>query len=398
METQKIIKTDRFNSDSQNIIETGEVANENEKLEEITEIEKEDFVQPEKALKQRQKIDKLLSKKRVKFRGIFSYRTIRIIGFVFMFFAQVYLCMNIIGRHVNYSPFVLGLQEALQIISLFALPMFLTSNFCVIMTNPKRIKSTLLNYSIIAIGIFLVVGFLFYRYVLGAMNVIIQDDPTQAYITATAFTKLVFGKIINYNVFVDLALFALFYFFLFYEPKKIKRKGTRILFRSLCLLPVLFAITASILYALYYLDKIDIPVIFLSILPCRSIIIYAIFFTLAFVIKLRKHLFIKWGGTEEEYDEYAKSNRSSLEISTIASIVLLVYSAIDLLIFYIFPMSLFFGFGFNYYFALAIPFIFLLSYTRRPSKKIWDIVIIGIFIVAVIILYMETGLYYFKTL
>ena len=111
------------------------------------------------------------------------------------------------------------------------------------------------------------------------------------------------------------------------------------------------------------------------------------------MIKLRQYLFMKWGGTKQEYEQYAKTNRSSLEMSVISSLIILLVCGIDFAILWINPRVIFYGFGFNFYFAFCTPLILLLSYTRKAKASIWDIVMVIMFIFAVVILYLETGLF-----
>lgn len=343
--------------------------------------------------RKKQNIDKLLQNKDIKYRGIFSGRAMKIIGFVLMFFAQVYLCIKLVNNIQGLPESVLNFGDVMLTLSYFALPMFLSANFCIIMTSKTKIKKTVIVYSIIAISIFLLVLFFFSRYMIGIGRALNPDNPSEAYKFAETITKGAFGKIINYNVFVDLALFSLFYFFLFYNPKKIEGKKSVLAFRLCCIIPVIFAVISAILYGLYNIGEIDLPVAVLAILPCRSFTIYAIFFGIAFIIKLRQYLFTKWGGTQEEYELYAKSNRSSLEISIVSSIIILVVCLVDFILFQINPFVVFFGIGFNYYYAFSIPLIMLLSYTRNTKSSIWDYIMIAIFVFAVIILYLETGLF-----
>lgn len=348
--------------------------------------------------KYRKRIDKLIKNQSIKFRGIFSHRAVRIVGFVFLYFAQIFAAVSVLGKLTTIPTWASDLTKVLEIMSSFALPLFLAANFCVIMTSQNNIKKTLIFYSTVALSISLLIIFVYYRYIVGLTGTIFNDDPAEAAFIAEVITKTVFGKIINYNVFIDLSLFSLFYFFFFYKPKNIRSNKALLTFRYMSILPVLFAITSSLLYGLYYLGKINLPVPMLTIMPCRSIMIYAIFFTLAIIIKLRRKLFIKWGGTEEEYNQYSNSNKSSLEISVVVSVILLLICIIDFLLFFFWPQLMFFGIGTNFFLAISIPFIMLLSYTRRPKKSMLDWLIVLIFIFMTIILYFEIGLAGFKAI
>lgn len=343
--------------------------------------------------KNRYKIDKLMGLRDLKYRGIFSGRAMKILGFVLMFCAQIYLCINLVNKIGGVKPTTLNFANALDILSVFALPMFLAANFCVIMTSKTKIKKTIITYTVIAIAIYLLIIFIFYRYVMSIGQLFNPDDPAAAYALADTIAKKLFGKVINYNVFVDLSLFSLFYYFLFYTPKKMVKKGSIIAFRILCIIPILFAVIATLLYGFYNESIIDLPVAVLAIMPCRSLGVYVIFFGIAFVVKLRQYLFVKWGGTPQEYDTYAKSNRSSLEISVVSAIIIIVVSLIDFALLYINPWLMYYGIGVNFYLAFAAPFILLLSYTKKTKPNMWDFIMVVIFIFAVIILYLETGRY-----
>lgn len=338
---------------------------------------------------QRAKIERLISKQNIKYRGPFSYRSVRIFGYIFMLFAQIYLVYSLVSKIASPPDWTKTFIDVLEILSVFALPLFITANFCIIMTSKKDIKTHLIINTVIALLIYVAIILIHYRYVGGLANIICEGDPEAANNFANALSTLFFGKIINYNIFVDLALFSLFFFFFFYTPQKIKSKKKLTIFRICSIIPVLIAITSAILYACHFLDVIDLPIAALAIMPCRSFTFYAIFFTLSIVIKYRRHKFIKMGGTKQEYEEYSKSNRSSLEMSIVSSIIIFVVCLIDFILLLVEPRVLLLGIGTNFYFVFIIPFIFLLSYTRKPKMKVLDFLLPIAFIVATIIVYLE---------
>ena len=342
----------------------------------------------------RAKIEKLLAKKDIKFRGPFSYRTIRIFGYIFMLFAQIYLIFSVIGQISPLPETTVKVFDVLQVLSIFALPLFLAANFCIIMSSKRKIKNFLILYSVIAILIYLAILLIYYRYLLGMATAIVGDVET-GYELADIIAKQVFGKWINYNIFVDLSLFSLFFFFFFYTPKNIKSRKGLLVFRWCSLLPVLFAIASTVLYGLHVVGTIDLPVAMLAIMPCRSFSVYAIFFILSLVIKLRSYVFRKWGGTEEEYESYLKTRRNSLEVATLAAIVVACVCLVDFILLMIAPYSMIFGLGINFYIIGIIPFIFLLSYTRQPKFKVVDTLLPFIFLGCVLIVFLEAILYLF---
>ena len=356
-----------------------------EKLIQVDEIKKE---------KNRKKIDKLLAKD-IRYRGPFSYRAIRVLGFLFLIFAQLVLCYSFVSNIIDMPAWSEKFFEVIDVISVFSLPMFLTVNFCIIMTSRNKIKKYLILYSCIAILIYLSILFVYYRYVNGII-VTITGDPTEGAKLAEVFAKSLFGSVINYNIFVDLSLFSFFFFFFFYTPGKIKSKKALIWFRLCSIIPILIAVVSFLLYGAYCWGKIDLPVAALSIMPCRSIGIYAVFVVISLFIKLRKYLFIRWGGTPEEYEKYIKTNKSSLEISVISVISIIGVSLIDFIAFIINPLLLLNGIGTTFYIAFIAPVLLLLSYTRKPKHEMIDTFMPFMAFGVMIICYLEAILFVIK--
>ena len=242
-----------------------------------------------------------------------------------------------------------------------------------------------------ALLFYLAVILVYYRYLVGIITAIIQDSES-ATTTADYLAKNIFRSIINYNIFVDLALFSLFYFFMFYTPKNVNTKKKLRIFRAMSALPVLFVIIAIILYICDMFGIFEIPVAILALLPCRSPTFYVIFILISLFAKIREKRFLSFGGTEEEYNSYIKTRRNSLEISIVASIILVVVCLVDFLLVLIFPEVLLAGFGYNFYLVFIAPLILLLAYSRQPKYKFVDMLLPVIFIICTIIVYLETAL------
>ena len=369
---------------------TEEILNDDEII--IEEAATTDAGKTNKPSSKRYKIDKLLSKQDIKYRGPLTYRSVRALGFVLMLFAQIYLAYSLANKLVGVPNGVMGTINVLDTLSVFALPMFLAANFCIIMSSRNKIKKYLISYSIIALAIYLAVILVYYRYLYGAMFTIVGDKEF-ATALADSISRKLFGGMMNYNVFIDLALFSMFFFFLFYTPKKPLSHKMHLVFRWCSVIPVLLAVVSFVLYGLYDLGKIKLSMAILALLPNRSLTVYIIMFTLSLVMKLRKLIFIKWGGTEQEYETYLQTKRNSLEVAIISAIVLLVVCAIDFALMYIDIYFILFGLGTSWYMAAIIPFIFLLSYSRKPKVPLLDYVLPAVFIVSCILVYLEAGLY-----
>ena len=341
----------------------------------------------------RKKIDKLLNKKDIRYNAPLTYRSVRVVGFVLMFLAQIALAYSLAGNIITLSEQATDTILVLQILSAFALPMFLVANFCIIMSSKEKIKKYLISYSIIAIAIYILVLFFYYRYIYGATSIIFGDDQALAESVARLIANKLFGETMNYNVFVDLALFSMFFFFLFYNPKKQMSKKKMMVFRLCSIIPVVFAVSAFVLYALYYFGRLDLPMYVVAILPCRSLTVYIILFAITLVMKIRKSIFIKWGGTSEEYKQYLTTRRNNLEVSILSSLIVIIICSLDFVIMCIDPIIWTFGVGTSWHMIAVVPFLFFLSYSKKPKHQKYDFVLPIGFIVACIILYLELILF-----
>ena len=87
-----------------------------------------------KKKKNREKIDKLMKKKDMRYRGPFSYRSLRIIGYIFLLLSYGSIFLNAVISIANIqSELFDNIYNVVQFLSPFALPLFLAANFCVIM-------------------------------------------------------------------------------------------------------------------------------------------------------------------------------------------------------------------------------------------------------------------------
>ena len=348
-----------------------------------------------KSTGKRYKIDKLLSKRDIKYKGPFSYRTLRIIGFAFLLIAQGCACFAFLSKFKEYPEWSFTLVDVLLTIAKFSLPIFLAANFCVIMSDKKKIKKNLIFYSLMALLFYLAVVIVYYRYLLGIATALLEDTQS-ATATANFIAKKIFRNIINYNIFVDLALFSMFYFFLFFTPKNINTKKKLITFRAMSILPILFVIVAIVLYICDMFGVFEIPVAILALLPCRAPTFYVIFILISVFAKLREKRFLDLGGTKEEYNKYLKTKRNSFEISVISSIIIFAVCLVDFLLLVWFPEVILAGFGYNFYLVFVAPLILLLSYNKQPKYKFVDMLLPVIFVICTIILYLETALIFVK--
>lgn len=328
----------------------------------------------------------------IHYRGFLSARTMRILGYTLILLTQFFIIVVSLSEELNFPKWLVNIAESYEYIAPLSLPVLCFAFFSMIISSRDNIKQCMLRYLIISVLIYLSIILFFDRYLIGFISVI-SEDYAGARATAEAFVMSLFGSVINYNIFVDLFLFALFFFFLICKPKCIKTKKSLIAFRCLALIPVAIVLTTAVLYALHNLGIITLPLEVLPILPCRSITIYVIYFAIVIAIKIRQMRMEKKGITEEQYKAYLYSNRNSLRFSVFSSVIILIVCFVDLLIALLFPQAELIGLGVSYSMVTVIPIILCFSYTKQPKSLIVDNIFRGIFVFIYLIMYLETAMY-----
>lgn len=195
---------------------------------------------------------------------------------------------------------------------------------------------------------------------------------------APALAKYVIANYVNFNVFWDLFLCTLFYFFITYQPKRMKAKGL-LLFRMCAVLPVIYVIGAIFLDGLNKKGMVELPVWAVALLPNRRIACYALFFLIVLFLKYKEAEIKDMGGSREDFLESLNTRRSSLQFSVFACISILVVCGIDFLL-KNFQILSFWGFGKFYNMFMAIPFVMLFSFNKMPKRK-WPDVFVPIYYV-----------------
>lgn len=353
----------------------------------------------------------------IKYRGILSYRHLRIIAWIAIAMSQL-LVVNAVSAKILESPLIGDVGAFfVEMVSALSLPLFMIAAFSLILNNNKTNKSTILTY----LGLYLAVGcgllIVYFRYIDVLMKPIMEESGQSV---SLAVGDLL-GKKAEINVFADLLALSLFYFFVTYTPKKYFKDKKIIIFRLFALLPLIFATVTYILKVLANLGEMSLPFYIYPFLTTKPPVIYLLFIILAIWIKNRKRRFTKIGATEEDYQRYLKTNRNSLSFSGHLSIILLITALVDLLIFFVVFILLttkyyyIFGalaeidpaqyeevelidvalmaalgettsysIGEGASLIIAIPFVMLFSYTKKYENGTFDIMIplAGIGIVA----------------
>lgn len=188
---------------------------------------------------------------------------------------------------------------------------------------------------------------------------------------AKAATQTIVRSHLNINVFLDLFLCTVFYFFIDYKPKKLNG-GKLLLFRCCSIFPILYLIIGIVLTGMNRAAMIRLPLWIVALLPSRKIPGILLFLFMVLYVQYHEKELISKGGTAEDLSAYLETNRNSLRFSTFISLILALMSLADFLLNKIPGLSAW-SVGTSQTMFFAIPFVMLFSYNRNTRLKILDV-------------------------
>ena len=356
----------------------------------------------------------------IKFRGPLSYRHIRMIGWLMMSIMFVGMMLGFILKIKNVfaseGETFTGLEVAIDVLSYFAelpLPLFLIANFAIIIQNRGNYRKLLKTYGKILLIIYGIFIFAYYHYVIFGFMMLEGTSLIEARNESTEFLSSVglqSGLVIN--VFVDLFCCVLIMMFLDYKPKKHFQGKKLIWFRLMVFLPILYEIGSAVLMGFLGMNKVypsftfSLPPEILPLIGKKPIGMIIAFVFICLFIKVREKHYLHKGGTVKGYREYKNTNRSSLILSSMMSVIFFVVALVDFLAMFI-PILVeashsvdgtsvenlidvlsAFTIGKSVCLIFTIPFVMLFSYSKVHKDKQLDkflpIIGIGLVLFAII--------------
>ena len=328
---------------------------------------------------------KLLSENDIKYRGIMSYRYLRIFAWISLAIAQYCLIMNLglsfFSKSLSYPGWIFNVLVAIGHLSI---PFFLLASFSIILSRNRTYKSLVLFYGVAYFLVAIAIIILYNRYIGKVIYEISHSSEAAKNVVLSLFNKKT-----DFNVFGDLFILTLFNFFLNYELKKNVSVRKVVLFRCLAAVPLTFALGSYIITVLARFEFITLPFEVYPFLTTKSPLIYLIFICMSLWIKNRERIFVKLGATKKEYNDFLRTNKNSLSFSIHVCVLFLTVSLVDLLLTIFVPMSSNYNFGQCAPLFIAIPFIMLFSYSKTHEDKNMDLIIPFVGMLLLVFAYWE---------
>lgn len=328
----------------------------------------------------------------IKYRGPLSYRHMRVIAWIFMICMAMSVVFSAFVRFKHSGGGIKIAGDVLSIIGTLALPMFLVANFSVIMRSHKNMKKILLTHGLMALAMLIAC----YVFVFRFYFTLTTKYDNEAYTLMAGLLETLLNsnpsKFVYLNIFIDLLLCSLSYLFLTYEPKKYFKGKKIIIFRLFVLLPVLYEFGCIyIKLHVFFNDAFIIPWYIFPLLTTKPPLLLFSFLVLTLIFAIRKRRYLNKGHTEDEYDEYLKTNANSLQFSILTCVVLVLAIILDIIIASICAGTLAAkrdipietavsvvqttGLGKCFPVLFILPIIMLFSYSRSYENKLVDMVI-----------------------
>ena len=367
--------------------------------------------------KKRRRIYDITPENDIRYRGPLSYRWLKTLGWIALVFSQ-YVIMVKLGHSLLKidAPVAFGEDMNNSIIEL-ALPLLLFGNFALLLNGHDQFKKHFFINGGAAAGIILLFLIIYYRYVLGIASVFFENRQIAAaelndLLGMLPMISTTYHGFFAFNIFIDMFLCTLGWFFIVYTPKKLFRGRLIYIFRALILIPVLYEIGAVILKMMAANNQITLPVVVFPFLPTKPPFSFLLFIFIGLYIKMREKKFLKHGKTREEYQAFLKTNVNSLHVSLIAIVFLIILIVVDYICYffigaleiqYFGPMlggsteeikaaaeSVLKSCGFGEMGNMLIwPILLLFSYTRTHKNVFIDGGIAVLAVICIILIYID---------
>ena len=353
----------------------------------------------------------------IRFKGFFSYRHLRMFGWLFMLVGQVALLLTTItgiDKTVDFSTAI----TVLNVIGSLTTPLFMIAVFSVVLVAKKGYKSLFILYGGLSVLIILFFLFIYFHFIGGLTWALAKGGVLEirSKDLVSFFTEGYFA----FNIFIDLLLCTLLSFFLNYRPKRFFQGKKIYIFRAMAALPILYEAASIVLKILSSLYVITLSPVFYPFLTTKPPMCFFIFIGMAFFTKDRERYFIKKGKTHADYDTFLESNVNRVQFSLYLIFMIVVAALVDIGICsglttwkaneflssqwiaenpalkqYVVAQSLelviSWGFGLTVPMLLIIPLIVFYDYRKTYENGLVDLAIPVVGVLLVAILHIEGG-------
>ena len=286
------------------------------------------------------------------YRPMLSYQVVKYIGAALLVLSQLVTLNKVYSVYFGNGGFLNStLTSALGTVGQMGLPLIMMGTIAGMMRNRKRILLYIIAYAVGAVSFMLIEQLAVTSYLCFVLQMsgITMDADVVALVEELILTTL--HQFTSLNVFVDLLLVALFYFFLFFTPKKHAK-----VFRFFVIVPAAYFVVSYILMVLNKFGAIQLDLLYLYFMPSKKPSVYA--------IALSMLLYLKIFSKNKEVPDV-----SSRSFAVFMSFVIVFVCIIDAFL-NCFPNASKFCVGSSYMLFTCVPIVLLFDY-KAEIKHRW---------------------------
>lgn len=366
----------------------------------------------ERRKRKRERMFNVTTANDIRYKPPLSYRHFKLIAWLLLVLTQLQLVMEKFYSDGTSSVGHKAVSFVVGTFAGFAVPLLLISCLAIIMNGHDNYKLMLVKNAGLAVLLFLLTLFVYERYLMRIASSLMGGDREAG---AMFLQKFVSQKtdhgFLAFNIFIDLLLCTLTMFFINYTPQKIFTGRKVIIFRSFIIFPIAYEVGSIIVKILATEDEIRLPIYLFPLLTTKPPVCFLMFISIACFFKRRERRFIKYGKTQEEYQEYLKTNYNAMQVSKMFIKRIIVFAVLDLVLlvfiasvemvmnnisdaseeatFLSLDRAWSWGIGNTAELVLIIPLLLLFSYTKKHKSIIIDIIIPLAGVVLIVFIYFD---------
>ncbi len=286
-------------------------------------------------------------------------------------------------------PEVKNLFSLSRVVTIF----LLIGLFSTLVQERKSIKRIIITYAVYTFLFYLfeLIGYYFFLFpIVESFGESYMLDETTIYLAEIGISSLM-GIFANFNIFIDLLVCTLFFFFVVYTPKKGVFSRHRKVFRSFALIPVLYLVLSVVLSYLGKI-KIEIPIPILALFSSKGIYAHVFFWIITIYYKFRRKIYNNNPYTYGlEFKQYIRTNSSKFDFALVMGLIMLVICLFenifkDLTVAKVFNFSML-SLGRGVYLYCFVFILLFFDFTKKPRFKFFNVLYVIYYLILAFLLF-----------
>ena len=346
----------------------------------------------------------------ITYQGYLSYRHLKAIAWFLIVVAcygsALALYDSAAGQANKHDTLIAILEFGKEL----SVPLLLFAAFATILNGRGNYKKVIMTNAGIAAALSALFFIVYYRFIVRGGTALLGSKDDFNNFVSEWLNKPEKPGFMSFNIFIDLTLCTLVFFFINYNPKKHFQGKLIYVFRGFTLIPIAYEIASICLKILASNHVITLPVQIFPFLTTKPPVSFLMFLFIARYFKSLEHRFIKHGKTHEDFEAYQQTNHMSFKFSRFLVIAIVIFAVIDVIA--VIALAVLhmiannsgtseeeltsamnivtsWGFGDTARMLLIAPLLLMFSYTRTHKNKLIDLAVPLAGVALIVIVYVD---------